>query len=93
MYLGIHKHIVKIGEDQEIKKRTHKLIEEHVEKTPKTTNSAIVMEASKELVDELLIDPEGALVRKYDLEKLVPILENCKYMSFRSIKNDVTTFR
>jgi hypothetical protein len=28
-------------------------------------------------VGELLIDPEGALVRKYDLEELVPILEKC----------------
>jgi hypothetical protein len=34
-------------EDQ---KRTRKLIEEQVERTPKATNSAIVMEASKELV-------------------------------------------
>jgi hypothetical protein len=29
------------------------------------------MKASKELVGELLIDPEGAPVRKYDLEELV----------------------
>jgi hypothetical protein len=84
---------MKVGEDQEIKERTRKLIEEQVERTPKTTNSAIVMEASKELVGELLIDPEGAPVRKYDLEELVPILEKCKYMSSTSIKNDVTAFR
>jgi seryl-tRNA synthetase len=71
----------------------HKLIEEQVERTPKATNSAIVMEASKELVGELLIDPEGVLVRKYDLEELVPILEKYKYMSSSSIKNDVTAFR
>jgi hypothetical protein len=51
------------------------------------------MEASKELMGELLIDPEGAPVRKYDLEELVPILEKCKYMSSPSIKNDVTTFK
>jgi seryl-tRNA synthetase len=93
LHLGIHEHPVKVGEDQEIKKRTHKLIEEQVERTPKATNSAIVMEASKELVGELLIDLEGAPVRKYDLEELVPILEKCKYMSSPSIKNDVTAFR
>jgi hypothetical protein len=82
-----------VGEDQEIKERTRKLIEEQVEKTPKATNSAIVMEASKELVGELLINPDGAPVRKYDLEELVPVLEKCKYMSSPSTKNDVTAFR
>jgi hypothetical protein len=51
------------------------------------------MEASKELVGESLIDPEGAPVRKFDLEELVPILEKCKYMSSPSIKNDITAFR
>jgi hypothetical protein len=51
------------------------------------------MEASKELMDELLIDPEEAPVRKFDLEELVHVLEKCKYMSSPSIKNDVTAFR
>jgi hypothetical protein len=51
------------------------------------------MEASKELVGELLINPNGAPIRKYDLEELVPVLEKCKYMSSPSIKNDVTAFR
>jgi hypothetical protein len=45
------------------------------------------------LVGELLINPDGAPVRKYDLEELVPVLEKCKYMSSPSIKNDVTAFR
>jgi hypothetical protein len=51
------------------------------------------MEASKELVGELLINPDRAPIRKYDLEELVPVLEKCKYMSSPSIKNDVTAFR
>jgi hypothetical protein len=93
LHLGIHDHPVKVGEDQEIKERTRQLIQEQVEKTPKATNSAIVMEASKELVGDLLIDPEGAQVRKFDLEELVPVLEKCKYMSSPSIKNDVTAFK
>jgi hypothetical protein len=50
LHLGVHEHPVKVGEDQEIKERTRKLIEEQVERTPKATNSTIVMEASKELV-------------------------------------------
>jgi hypothetical protein len=93
LHLGIHEHHVKVGEDQESKERTHKLIEEQIERTPKATNSAIIMEASKELVGELLIDPERVPIRKYDMEELVPILEKCKYMSSPSIKNNVTTFR
>ena len=70
----------------------HKLIEEQVERIPKATNSAIIMEASKELMGELLIDPKGGPVRKFDLEELVPILDKCKYMSSLSIKNDITMF-
>jgi hypothetical protein len=93
LHLGHHDHPVKDGEDHEIKERIRKLIEEQVERDPKATNSAIIMEASKELVGELLIDPEGAPVRKYDMEELVPVLEKCKYMSSPSIKNDVSAFR
>jgi hypothetical protein len=93
LHLGIYKHLVKVGEHQEIKERMRKFIEEQVERTPKATNSAIVMEASKKLVGELLIDPERALVRKYDLEELVPVLEKSKYMNSPSIKNDITAFR
>jgi hypothetical protein len=93
LHLGVHEHPVKVGEDQEVKDKTRKLIKQQVERTPQATNSSIVMEASKELVGELLIDPEEALVRKFDLEELVPVLEKCKYMSSPSIKNDVTAFR
>jgi hypothetical protein len=93
LHLGIHEHPVKVGKDQEIKERMRKLIEEQVERTPKATNSAIVMEASKEFVGELLINPDGAPILKYDLEELVPVLEKCKYMSSPSIKNNVTAFR
>jgi hypothetical protein len=93
MPLGIHEYPVKVGENQEIKERTRKLIEKQVKRTSKATNSAIVMEASKEFVGELLIDPKGTPVRKYDLEELVPVLEKCKYMNSPSIKNDVTAFR
>jgi hypothetical protein len=64
LHLGVHEHLVKVGKDQEIKERTRKVIEDQVMKTPKATNSAIVMEASKELVGELLINPDGAPVRK-----------------------------
>ena len=71
----------------------HKLIEEQVKKTSKATNSTIIMEANKELIGELLIDLKGTPIRKYDLEELVLVLEKCKYMSFPSIKNDITAFK
>jgi hypothetical protein len=60
LHLEVHEHPVKVGKDQEIKERMRKLIEEQVERTSKATNSTIIMEASKELMGELLIDPEGA---------------------------------
>jgi hypothetical protein len=93
LHLEVHEHPVKVGKDQEIKERMRKLIEEQVERTPKATTSAIVMEASKELMGELLINSKEAPVRKYDLEELVPILEKCKYMNSPCIKNDITAFR
>ena len=62
LHLGVHDHPVKVDEDQGIKERTRQLIEEQVERTPNATNSAIVMEASKELVSDLLINPEGMVV-------------------------------
>jgi hypothetical protein len=89
LHLGVHEHPIKVGEDQEIKERMRKLIEEQVERTPKATNSVIVMEASKVLVSELLINSDGAPVRKYDLKELVPVLEKCKYMSSPSIFVDL----
>ena len=93
LHLGVHDHLVKVGKDQGIKERMHQLIEEQVERILKSTNSAIIMEASKELVSDLLINPKGAAVQKFDLEELVPVLEECKYMSSPSIKNDVIAFK
>ena len=63
LHLGLYKHLVKVGEDQKIKEKTRKLIEKQVKRTPKATNSTIIMEASKKLVDELLIDPKGCQLK------------------------------
>ena len=93
LHLGVHDHPVKVDEDQNIKERTSELIQEQVKRTPRATNSAIVIEASKEFMGELLINPDGVPIQKYDLEELVPVLKKCKYMSSPSIKNDVTAFR
>jgi hypothetical protein len=75
LHLGVHEHPIKVGEDHEIKDRTRKVIEDHVERTPKATNSAIVMEASKKLVGELLINPEGALVSQHRIKYFPTMLQ------------------
>jgi hypothetical protein len=64
-----------------------------VNKTPHVTNSLIVMEATKELVEELLLRPKGALPKTFTFKELVPVLDKCKYMNLPSTKNDVTSFR
>jgi hypothetical protein len=64
-----------------------------VERTPHATNSSIVMEATKELLGELLLRPEGVPAKTFTFEELVPVLDKCRYMNSPSIKNDVTSFR
>jgi hypothetical protein len=57
IHLGVHEHLVKDGEYQDFKGWTRTLFGEHVERTLHATNSAIVMEATKELLGELLLVP------------------------------------
>jgi hypothetical protein len=93
VHLGIHEHPVKNGEYQDFKDRSRTLLGEQVERTPHATNSSILMEATKELVEALQLRPEGALAKTFTFEELVPVLDKCKYLSSPSIKNDVTSFR
>jgi hypothetical protein len=89
----VYKHPVKDGEYQDFKDRTRSLFREQVERTLHATNSAIVMEATKELLEELLLVPQGVPAKTMTFEDLVPILDKCKYMMSLSVKNNVTTFR
>jgi hypothetical protein len=93
VHLGVHEHPVKNGEYQDFKDRSRTLLAEQVERTPHATNSSIEMEATKELVGELLLRQEGAPAKTFTFEELVPVLDKCRYMSSPSIKNDVTSFR
>jgi hypothetical protein len=93
IHLGVHKHPVKDGEYQDFKEQTRILLGEQVERTPHATNSAIVMEATKELLGELLLAPQGVPAKTMTFEELVPVLDKCKYMTSPSMKNNVTTFR
>jgi hypothetical protein len=45
-----------------------------VERTPHATNSSIVMEATKELMGELLLRPEGKPAKTFTFEVLLPSL-------------------
>jgi hypothetical protein len=51
------------------------------------------MEASKDLIGDLLLHPEGAPFKKLDLDELVPVLDRCKSITSPSIRNKVTSFR
>ena len=93
MHLEIHKHVVKDGKYQDFKDWTQTVLRDHVERTLHATNAAIVMEARKELVGELLLGPQSMLAKTFTFDELVSVLEKCKYMSSLSIWNDVTTFR
>jgi hypothetical protein len=93
VHLEVHKHPVKNGEYQDFKDRSRTLLAEQVERTPHATNSSIMMEATKELLGELLLSPEGAPAKTFTFEELVPVFDKYRYMSSPSIKNDVTSFR
>ena len=93
VHLRLYKHPMKADENQEFKERTRAFIGKQVKRTPMANYSTIVMEATKELVDEFLLDPIGAPIRKYDLKELVFDLDKYKYMSFPSIKNNITALR
>jgi hypothetical protein len=93
VHLGVHEHPVKNGEYQDFKDRSCTLLGKQVERTPHATNSSIMMEATKELVGELLLRPKGAPAKTFTFEELVPVLDKYRYMSSPSIKNDVTSFR
>jgi hypothetical protein len=93
IHLGVHEHPVKDGEYQDFKEWTRTLLGEQVERTPHATNSTIVMEATKELLRELLLAPQGVPAKTMTFEELVPVLDKYKYMTSPSVKNIVTTFR
>jgi hypothetical protein len=57
IHLRVHEHPKKDGEYQDFKDHTRTPLREQVERTPHATNSAIVMEATKELLGELLLEP------------------------------------
>lgn len=93
VHFGTHNHPVKDGDCRDSKERTRALIGDQVERNPSGTNSAIVLEASKELLGGMLLRPEGTLPTQFGIHELMPVLEKCKFMSSPSIRNEVATFK
>jgi hypothetical protein len=69
---------MKEGEYHDFKDCTHTLLGEQVERTPHATNSVIMMEATKELLGELLLAPQGVPAKIMTFEEVVPVLDKCK---------------
>lgn len=93
VHLGTHEHPVKDGELRDMQATTRSLIGEQLERTPSATNSAVILEATKELLGGLLLCPDGELPKTMDLAALVPVFDKCKYLSSPSIQNEVTSFK
>ena len=93
VHFGTHSYPVKDGELRDMRERTRSLIGEQMERTPSATNSSIVMEATKELLGEFLLRPEGDSSRVMDFNDLVPVLDKCKYITSPNIRNEVSSFK
>jgi hypothetical protein len=81
MHLGFLDHPMKHGEHQDIKNKRCILLGVQVKRTPHAINSSILMEARKELVDELFLRPDGAPKKNYTLKEIVLVLDKYKYLS------------
>jgi hypothetical protein len=81
MHHGVHEHPVKDGEYQDFKEKTQIFLKKQVKKILRTTKFAIVLEASKELVKELLLHPTGTPEKSFSLKELMLVLDKYKYMS------------
>jgi hypothetical protein len=93
IHLGHHRHPVKVGDYRDTKLKINMLIGEQIEKTPSATKSAIVLEASKELLGEYLLRNEDEPPKTLTLDELIPVLDRFKDMGSPSIRNKVVTFR
>jgi hypothetical protein len=82
-----------VGDYRDTKAEINGLIEEQIEKTPQATKSAVVLEASKVLIDNYLLQPDDVSPKKFTLEEFVPVLDRCKDMIFPNIRIKVMSFR
>ena len=93
IHLGCHGHPVKVGDYRDTKNQLNDYIKQQVEKTPSATRSAIVLEATKDLLGELLLRLEDAPTKTLTLEELEPVFDRCKDVSSPNLRNNVITFK
>ena len=93
VHLGEHRHPVKTGDCRSSRQRIDALIQDHVEKAPQATRSAIVLEASKDMLGDFLLRNEDEAPKVLSLEELEPVFDCCKDLSSPSIRNRVVTFK
>ena len=85
IHLGHHSHPIKVGDYRQSCKKIDALIEKHVEWTPQAMVSKIVMEASKDLLDEYLIRKEDDPPTILSLNKLELVFDSCKELNSPSL--------
>lgn len=61
IHFGSHAHPIKVGDYRDTVELTTNLLSDQVEHTPTATNSTIALEATKELVEDMLVALEGAV--------------------------------
>ena len=93
VHFGTHNHPVKIGAYRDDIAKGESLVEEQVQRTPTATNSAIVLEATKEMVGDMLVVAEGVQSKTLELNELLPLFNRCKELSSPSIRNKMTGFK
>ena len=93
IHLGQHQHPVRVGDYRDARKKINVPIEEHIEQTSQSTVSKIVMEASKDLVGELLLCNEGDPPMVLTLKDLEPVFDSCKELNSPSLRNRIYTFK
>lgn len=64
-----------------------------MELTPNATRSAIVIDATKEMLGEFLLRSKADPPHTLGLDELEPVFDRCKDMTSQCIKNHVTTFK
>ena len=93
IHLSHHSHPIKVGDYRHSHKKIDVLIEEHINWTPQTTVSKIVMEMSRDLLGEYLICNEDDPPIVLSVNELEPIFDNCKELNSSSLQNMVYIFK
>jgi hypothetical protein len=68
VHFGNYNHPVKIGAYRDDIARGESVVEDQVQRTPTATNFAIVLEATKEMVGDMLVVAEGVQSKTLELK-------------------------